>query len=1212
MYVEVMFPSTIVLLTACAIVMATTNDTSEKVFTVKAMNDEEMTYRYHKMEAAECVYYTRHGTSICMDNYSFQEVKTIWTEKPQLLQYVCVNCKKQETVIGARSYCLCKSEASLNDDKFTSCYMTTIDSSLFNRSSELELVDLSENKITSVERRTFAGMNKVRYISLSYNTELQTVPAELFCDVPNLEYLGLSGIKLDVFPSHAFVCKRNMSKLEIMDISHSSIKDVPADSMSHLPMLKFLDLRGNNLVQIYKSSFNGGYSLKHLDISDNRLVYLFPHFCDYLPDLTYLHLSGNKLANFSFEEMAGCTSLISLDLSRNEMTHISGNTSAFGSLELFDISSNKLISFDVKLNYQSNLRSLNMSHNYFNRFYSDVFVRLENLTSLDLSHNLINDSDNFVQLLETLEKLKFLNLSSNKLVQMHNKSFANMNMLTHLYLDNNEISSIDALTFYGLSSLTTLTLDFNHIESLPEDLFTPLTSLKHLFISNNRLTSISALNPLSLISLDASVNALQSFPSSINFTEMESLNISHNHLTEFIASNENAFVSFKSLQIADLSFNDISDISRSVFSTCSSLKVLSLESNKLGWNLTSQLFIGADSLSHLNVAQNDISEVGDLFHLSSPLNSLTFLNISGNSLKKMAKLANIDEITTTVIESIDISNCNLSTIDPFTFSNLSSLRYVFLRDNQIKTFMPLLANKNTKYDMKGNPLHCSCDMLWLKEPFYEFQGVNGTRIKIPATNFKIDTCTIYREEGQFPPETLHSKQFLCPAVDDCSPQCDCFKPDMDSQISVVDCSKRFLTAVPTPIARSALSIYLDGSDFSGPDALAAFNDLTGEMDATELYLNNCSIGALTGNLFAAFKDLQVLHLSNNRLTSLTSGVFTNLVKLKELNISENSISAMDIDVFKPLNQTRLKYLDLRNNRIEILPKEIASDWSSLTSTFFWLNGSMWSCNCSNAYFKEFVSKRRLNIKDWAALRCKDTGHQIVYVPKSDFVCYVETPRTRSNTAMFIALIFTGVLFMILIAVGTYFRRELLSMLYYLTDCRIPTRSTFPGMHFDAFVCYNPSDTHSSDYLENVLLPRLRNNGFVVQTSADLIIDADVTQKAIEDSKCSLFIVNKNFSSNAFLIKVFQIAKARNAIERRHRVIILINGDVDLYALEPEMLKHLRRGDYITARSRVWWQRLVYEFPLPSGHRYCNQTGDNVSESDVIVFSTLENETYESI
>jgi hypothetical protein len=46
---------------------------------------------------------------------------------------------------------------------------------------------------------------------------------------------------------------------------------------------------------------------------------------------------------------------------------------------------------------------------------------------------------------------------------------------------------------------------------------------------------------------------------------------------------------------------------------------------------------------------------------------------------------------------------------------------------------------------------------------------------------------------------------------------------------------------------------------------------------------------------------------------------------------------------------------------------------------------------------------------------------------------------------------------------------------------------------------------------------------------------------------------------------------------------------------------MRKGDYITARSKLWWQRLVYELPEQnSGFRH----GLENDEDDVVVFSSL--------
>jgi hypothetical protein len=51
---------------------------------------------------------------------------------------------------------------------------------------------------------------------------------------------------------------------------------------------------------------------------------------------------------------------------------------------------------------------------------------------------------------------------------------------------------------------------------------------------------------------------------------------------------------------------------------------------------------------------------------------------------------------------------------------------------------------------------------------------------------------------------------------------------------------------------------------------------------------------------------------------------------------------------------------------------------------------------------------------------------------------------------------------------------------------------------------------------------------------------------------------------------------------------------------------LSKGQYITARSRSVWDRLLYELPNPELGIHSVRGDDDVSENDVIIYSATSN------
>jgi hypothetical protein len=319
-------------------------------------------------------------------------------------------------------------------------------------------------------------------------------------------------------------------------------------------------------------------------------------------------------------------------------------------------------------------------------------------------------------------------------------------------------------------------------------------------------------------------------------------------------------------------------------------------------------------------------------------------------------------------------------------------------------------------------------------------------------------------------------------------------------------------------------------------------------------------------------------MNDNLLQTIEVNVFNNLYSLKELDISGNNLV-----VLSPTTVTELSDLDYMR--------------------YYFLARNKWTCGCANLGFKDLVDDVQNKIRDRNSLVCEQgtLKKEIRYMPRSDFLCSVKDNSKDSKKTIFILVIVVICIVLFLLALFVYFRREVLSVLYYLTGCHIPGKVRYIGVQFDAYLTFDPADQHCSTYVQTILMPKLKNNSFNIQTSSDVIQDLEVTRKVIEDSRCTIFIIDKNFATNSFLLDTFLIATERHRAEKRHRVIIIIHGDIDLLTLEPELLKRMRKGDYITARSKLWWQRLVYELPEQnSGFRH----GLENDEDDVVVFSSL--------
>ncbi|CAF0998000.1 unnamed protein product, partial [Brachionus calyciflorus] len=116
----------------------------------------------------------------------------------------------------------------------------------------------------------------------------------------------------------------------------------------------------------------------------------------------------------------------------------------------------------------------------------NVCFYANHLLNLDLSNNLISTFLNSTHF-DCLNKLEYLNLSSNSISNLHENTFNSLNSLKELDLSNNQIEYIPINLFYfKLPNLTYLNLKNNYIKELDVWLVF-LKSIKHIDLSFNQI-----------------------------------------------------------------------------------------------------------------------------------------------------------------------------------------------------------------------------------------------------------------------------------------------------------------------------------------------------------------------------------------------------------------------------------------------------------------------------------------------------------------------------------------------------------------------------------------------------------------------------------------------------------------------------------------------------------------------------------------------------
>ena len=94
-----------------------------------------------------------------------------------------------------------------------------------------------------------------------------------------------------------------------------------------------------------------------------------------------------------------------------------------------------------------------------------------------------------------------LDLSHNRLIEIHGEPFCNLSNLTHLDLSRNVISKINSTAFRGLHSLVKLDMSWNELRTLSSDVFSGLLNLVSLDMCVNPILLIPSQTLATLCSL---------------------------------------------------------------------------------------------------------------------------------------------------------------------------------------------------------------------------------------------------------------------------------------------------------------------------------------------------------------------------------------------------------------------------------------------------------------------------------------------------------------------------------------------------------------------------------------------------------------------------------------------------------------------------------------------------------------------------------------
>lgn len=264
--------------------------------------------------------------------------------------------------------------------------LTRIDALTFSQLNFLQSLDLKNNSIGFIDDQTFVPLTNLHTLNLAGN-RLHIINNDIFNGLYVLSRLVLTNNLITVIEAAAF---KNCSSLKELDLSSNQLMDVPT-AVTHLPMLRSLDLGENRISAINNNSFVNLNQLTGLRLMDNLITNITCGPLYDLPKLNVLNMARNKLQLIALGAFDRNKEIEAIRLDKNLLSDIDGVFATLNSLLWLNLSENQLVWFDYAF-IPMNLKWLDVHGNYIESLSNYYKLQHEiSVTTLDASHNRITE-----------------------------------------------------------------------------------------------------------------------------------------------------------------------------------------------------------------------------------------------------------------------------------------------------------------------------------------------------------------------------------------------------------------------------------------------------------------------------------------------------------------------------------------------------------------------------------------------------------------------------------------------------------------------------------------------------------------------------------------------------------------------------------------------------------------------------------------------------
>jgi len=196
---------------------------------------------------------------------------------------------------------------------------------------------LKKNDITDFPSHVFAAFTNLEFLDLSEN-RLTKVPKDLYKYIPSLTELSLSENDLWKLTKDDFAGYDNV---ETLDLYKNNIEDLEPNTFQSCSSLTKLFAESNNIKMLRNGTLNGLTKVEELSFQGNDLEEVEAGVFDATPNVGRLWLNKNNLISLPEGLFKNNRELFELHLDNNEFTDEGLSTGIFKDLPLEDLHLNK-------------------------------------------------------------------------------------------------------------------------------------------------------------------------------------------------------------------------------------------------------------------------------------------------------------------------------------------------------------------------------------------------------------------------------------------------------------------------------------------------------------------------------------------------------------------------------------------------------------------------------------------------------------------------------------------------------------------------------------------------------------------------------------------------------------------------------------------------------------------------------------------------------